>query len=211
MIRYYNHNLTSPETYKPGDNIIYLGKYDERDTFYPGRIEVIESLIDDNHATLLDRSGVYDISDFAYYDVSLVINDRDQSWISENHYGDYRIRELSEPGTFVSLNALSMLFLDDDHLQTISFDQIQYYGFDEPDRMTGLNCRCCDGHRTRYANIDYPGVILDGTETFSGRRYRSMDGRHRIFKMKHYGYTESLFFVLHLDEIRDYFVPHHFE
>ena len=81
MIRYYNHNLTSPETYKPGDNIIYLGKYDERDSFYPGRIEVIESLIDDNHATLLDRSGVYDISDFAYYDVSLVINDSISSFV----------------------------------------------------------------------------------------------------------------------------------
>ena len=81
MIRYYNHNMTSPETYKPGDNIIYLGKYDERDIFYPGRIEVIESLIDDNHATLLDRSGVYDISDFAYYDVSLVINDSISSFV----------------------------------------------------------------------------------------------------------------------------------
>ena len=160
----------------------------------------------DNHYIFQDDSNAYDKSQFFEYEKSKIIVEDFDSSRNEGYEGDWTIPEL---GTFdelsVRMRRLNPL-LTDNNLKEINFDDIQWFGFDLPSRLTGENCICCGGKRTMNANIKLPGLLLDGTTTFSGRRYRSMDGRHRIEKMRLMGLTKSKFYVLNFSEIKDYFV-----
>ena len=33
------------------------------------------------------------------------------------------------------------------------------------------------------ADLDAPGILIEGVKTFSGRKYYNVDGRHRIEKL----------------------------
>lgn len=86
----------------------------------------------------------------------------------------------------------------------IDITDIQWYNYD---KNTHMYCECCNGERVIQSDISYPGIVLDGTITYSGRRYRSMDGSHRIQKLLHYGYKTVPVYVFHINEIRNYFEP----
>ena len=105
-------------------------------------------------------------------------------------------------------------WLREGRLQQVDINDIQWYAgnkskwnrVDEPD-VNGLYCKCCDGKRVINADITYPGLLLDGITNYSGKRYRSMDGSHRIQKMVYYGYTHAPCYVFHIDDIINYFEP----
>lgn len=58
--------------------------------------------------------------------------------------------------------------------------------------------------RFKRADTNYPGILIDGLVNVNNLRYRMIDGRHRIIKMKMAGETQSLFYILHFTEI----IPH---
>ena len=91
-----------------------------------------------------------------------------------------------------------------ERIETVRLDAIQWMGMED---NRELYCPCCDGYRVRMADLTYPGLLLDGTTTYSNRRYRSMDGSHRIQKMLHYGMTEAQFYVFDWHEVENYFDP----
>jgi len=74
----------------------------------------------------------------------------------------------------------------------------------------GMYCPCCEGARVFYAEIAYPGLLLDGITTISGKRYKALDGSHRIQKLLYYGYTTAPCYVYHIDEVLNYWDPFHY-
>ena len=99
-------------------------------------------------------------------------------------------------------------------LQQVDINDIQWYAGSRLKPLTantlpnpGLYCNCCNGERVINADITYPGILLDGANNYTGRRYRSMDGSHRIQKMLYYGYTHAPCYVFHIDDIINYFEP----
>lgn len=155
-----------------------------------------------NHYVLKYENTLYDKSQFFVYDKNS-LDDFDMChW--EEFYGDWTIPELPEKYCGLRMRRLSPL-LTEDRIKEVELNNIQWMGFDLPDRLTGENCICCEGKRFHGADLNRPGLLLDGSTTYSGRRYRSMDGKHRIQKMIAEGYTSFKFYVFHLDEIKDYY------
>ena len=99
---------------------------------------------------------------------------------------------------------------EDIRLKYLNISDIQWYNQDSDPSTLYFNCACCGGSRVKYADLSYPGIVLDGTTTYSGKRYRSMDGSHRIQKLIHYGYKKAPVYVFHIDEVKEYFTPHPF-
>ena len=91
-------------------------------------------------------------------------------------------------------------------LQQVDINDIQWYAGNELENP-GLYCNCCDGQRVIDSDITYPGILLEGIENYTGKRYRAMDGSHRIQKMLYYGYTHAPCYVFHIDDIINYFEP----
>ena len=159
----------------------------------------------------LTPGDVYTVSDIkgdqiklqdyvAWYDTLLFSTYR--PGISFEHYdsskGDFTIPGLEE--TKLRLRRLNWM-KDWKQPETIDLSDIHYLNMND----TTLECDCCDGERVKKADILNPGLVLDGTQTTSGRRYRSMDGSHRLQKMLYYGYKTALVYVFHIDEIRNYY------
>lgn len=188
--------------YKPSDVVIYIGFGNYQ--LIPGDIFCIQS-ITNKKITLVNIDGEYELKYFRHYDENRSIQHYDKSEI-DPEYGDWRIHELPNVNSKIRMRRINHL-LTKDRLHTIKFEKIQWFGFDHLKENRGMNCICCGGIRTAFADINYPGLLLDGTKTYSGRRYRSMDGRHRIEKCIYFGYDEWQFFVVHIDEIIDYFQP----
>lgn len=100
-----------------------------------------------------------------------------------------------------------------DRLKNIDISDIQWYqNFKHGITVEkdGMYCPCCEGDRVVEAEIKFPGILLDGTTTASGKRYRSLDGAHRIQKLLYYGHTTAPCYVYHIDEILNYWDPFHY-
>ena len=189
--------------------ICYLARPHVYENLMPGEIYLIYRETNSGYI-LEDDDTVYEKSQFFIYDPKTCLENYDMSeW--EEFWGDWTIPELgSDPDLKyrgIDLRRLTPL-LTEDRVQEIDFDDIQWFGFDMPSRLTGFNCVCCGGERTRDANLNYLGVLMDGTTTYSGRRYRCMDGRHRIEKQRSMGLTKSKFYVFNFDELKDYYLSY---
>lgn len=141
---------------------------------------------------LHDYVAWYDTLLFSTYRPGISFEDYDSS------KGDFTIPGLEE--TKLRLRRLNWM-KDWKQPETIDISDIHYLNIDD----ITLKCDCCDGERVKKADILNPGLVLDGTQTTSGRRYRSMDGSHRLQKMLYYGYKTALVYVFHIDEIRNYY------
>ena len=181
--------------------LCYIGVPHVYEDLIPGNLYEMYRELND-HYILEDSDNRYDKKHF-FKDSEDCLSDYDLShW--EEFYGNWIIPELPERYLGIRLRRITPL-LTDDRIQEIDINTIQWMGFDLPNRLRGENCICCDGKRTREADLSKLGLLLDGTTTYSGRRYRSMDGKHRIEKAILKGHTSFKFYVFHIDEIRDYF------
>lgn len=189
--------------------LCYIGMPHEYEDLIPGELYILYRRFD-GYYQLIDSPKKYKKEQFFIYYPETCLGDYDLShW--EEIYGDWTIPELApkidEGGrqyAGLRLRRLTPL-LTDDRIQEIDLNTIQWMGFDLPDRLLYENCFCCDGKRTEDANLNQLGLLLDGTTTYSGRRYRSMDGKHRIQKAILQGFTSFKFYVFHIDEIKGYF------
>jgi len=184
--------------------LCYVGLPHIYERLEPGDVYELHRETDDSYIFQYD-SNLYDKSQFFEYEISKCVEDFDWSR-DENYYGDWRIPELDSSDEIpIRLRRINPL-LTENNIIEVDFNDIQWFGFDLPSRITGENCICCGGERTKKADLSKLGILLDGTTTYSGRRYRSMDGRHRIEKLRSMGFTRSKFYVLNFAEIKNYFV-----
>ncbi len=109
-------------------------------------------------------------------------------------------------------NAISFIFVHDisvlvspSHLKVVKFDDIDYCGLENYPERAGLNCNCCDGWKYIDSNISFPCILIDGLYCPNGLRYRMIDGRHRIDKMKFNKMTEAKFYVFDYSEVKELF------
>ena len=91
------------------------------------------------------------------------------------------------------------------HLKEVKFDDIDYAGMENYPHRAGWNCNCCGGTKYVNANILFPGILIDGMNNPNGMRYRMIDGRHRLDKMRFNDMTESKFWVFDYSEVKELF------
>ena len=119
-------------------------------------------------------------------------------------YGDWRVEESNR---FLLLSMIEYMLVED-NLQTISFNDIAWVGRDIPDNKKGENCSCCNGMRYKAGDIEFPCKLLFNAPYPFGlehlkRKYRLLDGKHRIHKMIVQGKSKSLFYVIDYNKIKN--------
>lgn len=108
------------------------------------------------------------------------------------------------PGGALSCRGLIKLCTED-RLQEVSFDDIGGMTMDLPERMRGPNCICCGGQRFLTADVKKPLFLIEGLkDPHQDRKYRCMDGKHRIEKLRWLGYNSAKAYVIHIDEATPY-------
>lgn len=60
------------------------------------------------------------------------------------------------------------------------------------------------GSRFRKADPKFPGIVVDGMPNPERKRYRLVDGRRRLHKLKCMGKSEGPFFVFEYSEIKPF-------
>ena len=85
------------------------------------------------------------------------------------------------------------------HLKEINFDDIDYAGAEYYPQQSGWNCECCGGKKYINANIYFPGLLVEGLSQKS--KYKLIDGRHRLDKMRINDMTKSKFYVFDYSEV----------
>ena len=58
--------------------------------------------------------------------------------------------------------------------------------------------------RYKLANIDYPLFAIEGMENPYNKKYRMIDGRHRLLKQINLGKDKFLFYIFQYNEIKHY-------
>ena len=119
-------------------------------------------------------------------------------------YGDWRLPQVSNDDLFLYLSEIEHL-LTDDRRENLFISDISWKGENLPLEMTGSKCICCNGERYKNCNTKYSGIVLDHASNNSLKRYRLLDGKHRLRKLIDSGYYRANFYVLQLDEIQQYF------
>ena len=183
--------------YTIGDSVIYTGL---PGALANGRIYVVES-VSDNGITLLDQHGEHPVDDFYPMRGFNGNDDNHQVNFNERIAGKWT---LPSDGQALMLRGLIKLCTED-KLQTVNISDIGGMGFDLPDRMLGKSCVCCNGDRFVTADMQKPCFLIEGlVDDQLGRRYRNMDGKHRIAKRKYFGLTTVEAYVFHIDEVLPY-------
>ena len=173
-----------------GQLVLFDG-FDQYPELRPGNYYTVKE-VKDGYIKLNSRDPWYDILLFSPYRDGQCFEHYDQS------KGDFTIPGLE--GYELRLRRLNWM-REWKEVQDINISDIHYKNMDE----VSLKCDCCGDTRLLDADILSPGLVLDGTETTSGRRYRSMDGSHRLQRMLYYGYKTAPVYVFHIDEIRHYY------
>ena len=106
--------------------------------------------------------------------------------------------------SFIFVHDVTML-VSPSHLKEVKFDDIAYAGADYYPHRAGWNCNCCAGRYYVNANILFPGILIDGMDNPNGLRYRMIDGRHRLDKMRLNDMTKSRFYVFDYSEVKHLF------
>ena len=116
----------------------------------------------------------------------------------EGYYGDWSISE-ADYDEFIDLRFIRPL-LNKDRLKTIDHKDICWKGEDFKDDVR---------NSAKYSNckISYPGILVKGAKNPKNRKYRMIDGKHRITKMYDKDIHKSLFYVFDFEEIKKYIRP----
>ena len=116
-------------------------------------------------------------------------------------YGDWT---LNGKEYYLNLNDLLPVLNDKTGFHRVELSDIAWKGFDLDMNLRADNCICCNGNRFRECIPTMPGVLLEGVENPGGRKYRCLDGKHRIEALLSYEQTIGTFYILNMDHIRYY-------
>ena len=113
-------------------------------------------------------------------------------------YGDWRVND--DNLTVLRLSDIIHL-LNDDIIQTVDHIDIAWKGMHLHPQYTTDNCLCCKGRRYKECDIQYPGIISINAPNPYNKKYRMIDGKHRIAKMLQLGISRSKFYVIEFNEL----------
>lgn len=120
-------------------------------------------------------------------------------------YGDWRLLDIRLFNDLIlELNEIEHL-LTDDRIKIIEHKDIGWKGRHLDAKRSGSECICCDGERYRECDPRFPGILADGGPNPYNKRYRMIDGKHRISKLCNTGVKKSPFYVLDYKEIKQFF------
>ena len=120
-------------------------------------------------------------------------------------YGDWT---LEGKEYYLNLNDLLPILNDRTGFHRVELNDIAWKGFDLDMSLRADNCVCCNGNRFRECNPIMPGILLEGVENPGGRKYRCLDGKHRIEVLLSYQQTLGTFYILNMDHIRYYLMDY---
>ena len=87
-------------------------------------------------------------------------------------------------------------YLKNENLKVLNINDVAYKGMYLDKKFINENCCCCDGLRFCHADITYPPIVADNIINPHNKKYRCIDGKHRIYKLKKLGYKQATFFVI---------------
>lgn len=102
-------------------------------------------------------------------------------------YGDW---SLDDKIYDLYLHDLLPVLNDKTGFHYVKLNDIAWKGFDLDMSVRGENCICCDGDRFRDCDSTKPGILLEGIKNPGGRKYRCLDGKHRIEALLSYEQTK---------------------
>ena len=114
-------------------------------------------------------------------------------------YGDWSFNGIEG---FIYLEKLRP-FLTEKRLEKIKIDEIGWKGRHLSEEES-INCPCCNGERYTTCDINIPGIVSSNAPNPYGKKYRMIDGKHRIRKRLNNGRTNGLFFVFTYEEIKKF-------
>ena len=120
-------------------------------------------------------------------------------------YGDWT---LDGKEYYLNIKDLLPILNEKTGFHRVELSDIAWKGFDLDISLRADNCSCCNGNRFRDCNPTMPGILLEGTSNPRGRRYRCLDGKHRIEVLLSYEQTIGIFYKLTLDEIRNHLMKY---
>ena len=118
-------------------------------------------------------------------------------------YGDWGI--LNDKDKIIRLNLHDVIdLLNEKGITEVILEDIAWKGFDLGMDKRGMNCVCCGGERYIHCNNRVPGILLKGVKNPGGRKYRCIDGKHRIESLLSYDMEVGNFFVLDIEDVKPY-------
>lgn len=115
-------------------------------------------------------------------------------------YGDWRIHSLSEDNNLILPIQKIEHLLTEDKLQLVQHKDIAWKGKHLYPFHNLENCVCCEGKRYASCDIKYPGIITEGHNPYDNK-YRMIDGKHRMQKMRYLGMTQSQYYLIPFNEL----------
>lgn len=124
---------------------------------------------------------------------------------TQSLYGDWRLTERSPflEEEIIIMQEIKHL-LTDDKLKTVKFLEIAWKGMHFPVDERRDKCICCGGRRYFSCNTNYPPVLCIHTSNPYNKKYRMIDGKHRMEKMVAQGLVSSKFYVLTFEDIEPF-------
>jgi len=114
-------------------------------------------------------------------------------------YGDWSFEGLTGKVYLKRLNP----FLTQSRLEEIEINEIGWKGRNWSDEES-INCPCCNGERYTKCDINIPGIVSINAPNPYNKKYRMIDGKHRIRKRLNNGHTHGLFYVFTYEEIKKF-------
>ena len=90
--------------------------------------------------------------------------------------------------------------LKEKRLEKIKIDEIGWKGR-HLSKEESINCPCCNGERYTKCDINIPGIVVLNAPNPYNKKYRMIDGKHRIRKMQNNGITYGSFYVFTYEKI----------
>ncbi len=121
------------------------------------------------------------------------------SCIKDSIYGNWQVREKQE---YIPLKAFKA-WLVPSNLKTINHIEIGWQGMYFDKSKINENCVCCGGAKYFNSNINLPCIVAENVLNPHGKKYRLIDGKHRMNCMKDLGITSSQFYVIKQKDFYD--------
>ena len=109
-------------------------------------------------------------------------------------YGDWTLYEVGITPARIRLKSIKHL-LTDNRIQSLKHEDISWKGKDLRSDVIGTRCMCCGGRRYVTCDISIPCIVLENVSNPHNLKYRMIDGKHRMMKMKSHGQLDSMFYV----------------
>ena len=94
-------------------------------------------------------------------------------------------------------------FLTENRLKKIKIDEIGWKG-KHLSKKESINCPCCNGERYTSCDINIPCIVSINAPNPYNKKYRMIDGKHRIRKRLNNGRTHGLCYVFTYKEIKKF-------